>query len=189
MWSPVEATAVALALAYLILAIQQNILCWLCAAISSALFVYLTAISGLYMEAAVHAFYFAMAAYGLFVWLKGRTPQGELPVTTMCAETHGYAITTIFVLSLASGYLLDTYTDAAFPYIDSLTTWSALWATFLVARKVLENWWYWLVIDIALVFIYWARGLELAALLFVFYVIMIPFGLIIWTRSWREAQT
>jgi nicotinamide mononucleotide transporter len=64
-----------------------------------------------------------------------------------------------------------------------LTTWSAFWATFLVARKILENWWYWLVIDVASVFIYWQRDLELTALLFVIYVIMIPFGFISWRRS------
>ena len=93
----------------------------------------------------------------------------------------------IVALSLVSGALLGAYTDAAFPYIDSLTTWSAVWATFLVARKVLENWWYWLVIDIASVLIYWVRDLQLTSLLFVVYVIMIPFGLVSWTRSWRKA--
>ena len=68
------------------------------------------------------------------------------------------------------------------------TAWSAIWATFLVARKVLENWWYWLAIDAASVIIYWMRDLQLTSLLFVAYVLMIPFGLISWTRSWREAQ-
>jgi len=85
-----------------------------------------------------------------------------------------------------SGYLLSSKTDAAFPYIDSLTTWAAIWATFLVARKVLENWWYWLAIDSASVFIYWSRDLELTSLLFVLYVIMIPFGIVSWTRSYKE---
>jgi len=67
-----------------------------------------------------------------------------------------------------------------------LTTWGAIWATFLVARKVLENWWYWLVIDIASIAIYWARDLQLTSLLFVVYVVMIPFGMRAWRRSWRE---
>lgn len=91
-------------------------------------------------------------------------------------------------VSGTSGYVLDRYTDAAFPYIDSMTTWGAIWATFLVARKVLENWWYWLVIDVASVFIYWLRDLKLTSLLFVVYVVMIPFGIVAWTRSWREQQ-
>jgi nicotinamide mononucleotide transporter len=82
--------------------------------------------------------------------------------------------------------LLSAKSDAAFPYIDSLTTWFAIWATFLVTQKVLENWWYWLVIDVASIAIYWSRDLQLTALLFVVYVIMIPFGLISWSRSMRE---
>jgi nicotinamide mononucleotide transporter len=128
-----------------------------------------------------------MAVYGFSVWYRGRTPEHELPVAKWRLSLHATAIAIILLASLASGYLLDTRTDAAFPYVDSLTTWSAVWATFLVARKVLENWWYWLVIDAASIFIYWSRDLPLTALLFVIYVIMIPFGLISWTRSWREA--
>ena len=93
----------------------------------------------------------------------------------------------VVAASLVSGYLLQTRTDAAYPYIDSMTTWAAIWATFLVARKVLENWWYWLVIDTASIFIYWSRDLEQTALLFVVYVVMIPFGIVSWTRSYREA--
>jgi nicotinamide mononucleotide transporter len=72
------------------------------------------------------------------------------------------------------------------PYVDSLTTFAAVWATFLVARKVLENWWYWLAIDSVSVVIYWSRDLPLTALLFVLYVILIPFGLNGWRRSFLE---
>ena len=187
-WSPLELAAVVFAVLYLVLAIRQNILCWLFAGVSTAIYVYLFMTAQLYMESALNVFYFAMAIYGFTVWYRGRTPEHELPVSKWTISIHAYAIAAILVASLISGYLLDTRTDAAFPYIDSLTTWSAIWATFLVARKVLENWWYWLVIDIASIFIYWSRDLQLTSLLFVVYVIMIPFGLISWTRSWREAQ-
>jgi nicotinamide mononucleotide transporter len=86
------------------------------------------------------------------------------------------------------GALLDRFSDAAFPYVDSLTTFSAIWATFLVARKVLENWWYWLAIDAASIFLYWARDLHLTSLLFIAYVAMIPFGLIAWTRAFNRQR-
>ena len=105
------------------------------------------------------------------------------PVTT-----HAAALATVALVSAVNGYLLATRTDAAFPYLDSATTWAAVWATFLVARKVLENWWYWLVIDAVYVFLYWARDLDLFAGLFVFYIVLIPFGLVAWHRSYREAQ-
>ena len=187
-WSGLEAAAVVLAILYLLLAIRQNIWCWLCAGISTAIYVYLFIDARLYMESALNVFYFGMAIYGWSVWYFGRTNGDELPVSVWHVSVHAYAMSAIVATSLVSGYLLNRYTDAAFPYLDSFTTWAAIWATFLVARKVLENWWYWLVIDVASIFIYWTRDLHLTSVLFIVYVIMIPFGLISWTRSWREAQ-
>ena len=181
-----ESIAVVMAIGYLLLAIRENIWCWLCAGISTAIYVWIFVGARLYMESALNVFYFGMAIYGWHVWHSGRVGGHKRPVVKWPLQTHGIAAAVIFFVSLASGYLLSTRTDAAFPYIDSLTTWSAIWATFLVARKVLENWWYWLAIDIASVFIYWSRDLELTAGLFVLYVAMIPFGIVSWTRSWRE---
>ena len=185
-YSPVELIAVLLAIAYLLLAIRQNIWCWLCAGISTAIYVYLFIDAKLYMESVLNAFYFAMAIYGWHVWSSGRANTGDLPVVVWPATRHAVAIVAILMISAAIGYLMQEFTDAVYPYIDSLTTWGAMWATFLVARKVLENWWYWLVIDLASIFIYWSRELELTSILFVIYVIMIPFGLVSWTRSWRR---
>ncbi len=180
-----EGIAVAAAIAYLLLAIRQNIWCWLFAGISTAIFVFLFVEARLYMESLLNVFYFAMAVYGWHVWYYGRTDV-EMRVSVWTVRVHAIAVAVIAVISGISGFLLDRHTDAIFPYIDSLTTWSAIWATFLVARKILENWWYWLVIDTASVFIYWSRDLELTALLFVVYMIMIPFGLVSWQRSMRS---
>ena len=182
--SPAEVLTVLLAVAYLVLAIRQNIWCWACAAGSTALSVYVFFGAMLYMESALNGFYFVMAVYGWYCWYAGRGGD-ELPVTVWPGRVHVAALSGIVALSLSSGYLLASHTDAAYPYIDSLTTWGAVWATFLLARKVLEHWWYWLVIDLASIFIYWSRDLPLIALLFVLYVILVPFGMVSWTRSLR----
>lgn len=182
-----ELTAVILALAYLVLAIRQNIWCWFCAAISTAMYVVLFARANLYMESLLNVFYFGMAIYGWTVWRSGET-DGELPVLVWPLQVHVYAVSGIIFLAAATGFLLAIFTDAAYPYIDSATTFAAVWATFLVARKILENWWYWLVIDVVSVFIYWTRGLEATAVLFIVYVVLIPIGLVAWTRSWRQHQ-
>ncbi len=180
-----EGVAVAAAIVYLLLAIRQNIACWLFAGISTSIFVYLFFDARLYMDSILNVFYVGMAIYGWLVWRHGRKDDQELAVSTWPLLRHAPAIAVIAALSGMSGYLLATYTDAEFPYVDSLTTWSSIWATFLLARKVLENWWYWLAIDIASIFIYWIRDLELTAMLFIVYVIMIPFGLVSWRRSMR----
>ena len=187
--SPLEVLAVLLAVAYLILAIRQNIWCWYCAAVSTAIYAYLFQDAKLYMESLLNIFYFAMAIYGWRVWHSGRVGNAELPVSVWKPSIHGIALLVVAAVSFSTGYLLERFTDAAFPYIDSMTTWGAVWATFLVARKVLENWWYWLVIDTVSVFIYWSRDLQLTSLLFVIYIVLIPIGLVSWTRSYRGQAT
>ena len=181
-----ELLAVLLAIGYLLLAIRQNIWCWFCAAFSTAIYVFLFLQAKLYMESLLNIFYFIMALYGWAIWHFGKVGNTGLPVAIWARFIHAVALLVIAIVSLTSGYLLDRFTDAAFPYIDSMTTWSAIWATFLVTRKVLENWWYWLVIDAVSVFVYWARDLQLTSLLFVIYVVIVPIGLLNWTRSYRE---
>jgi nicotinamide mononucleotide transporter len=187
--SLLEVVAVVMALLYLFLAIRQNIWCWFGAGISTAIYVYLFLDAKLYMQSALNGFYFAMAIYGWVVWRSGQTEEKQLPVVSWPLMTHVYAILLIGAVGLFNGYVLDTLTDSQHAYVDAIVAWGAIWATFLVARKVLENWWYWLVIDIASIFIYWSRDLQLTSVLFAVYVLMIPFGLVSWARSRREAAS
>ena len=178
-----ELVAVGLAIAYLVLAIRQNIWCWVCAAISTGIYIVLFLEARLYMESVLNAFYLAMAVYGWISWRNGGERQDSLPVVRWPSPLHGKALVTIVVSSLLTGWCLSRWTDAVYPYVDSMTTFAAIWATFLVARKVLENWWYWLVIDVASIFIYWDRDLQLTSILFLVYVCMIPIGYLSWRRS------
>lgn len=184
-YSLLEAAAVVLAVGYLLLVIRQNIWCWLCAVISTACYVYIFIDAKLYMESALNLFYLVVALYGWRVWLTGGQGNSELPVSKWPLNRHAAAMAAVLVLAAGTGFTLERYSDAVYPYLDSLTTFAAIWATFLVARKVLENWWYWIAIDAVSVAIYWSRDLPLTALLFVVYLVLIPFGLIQWTRSWR----
>ena len=186
--SLLEIIAVITAVLYLAFAIREKIVCWFFAAISTAIYAWLFIEAKLYMESMLNVFYLAMAGYGWFVWTSGRDDGHERPIVVWPLKTHLIAIVVVVVLSVVSGYGLSNYSDAAFPYIDSLTTWFAIWGTFLVARKVLENWWYWLLIDITSVFIYWSRDLQLTSILFAIYVVMIPIGLISWTRSMHAQE-
>jgi len=182
-WSALEALAVACAIAYLLLAIRQHIACWAFAGLSTAIYVGLFVDVRLYMEAALNVFYFAMAVYGAWTWAHGGGPGRSMPVTTWPAHRHALALVALVVLSGASGWALASQTDAAYPYIDSMTSWSAVWATFLVARKVLENWVYWFAIDAVSMALYWDRGLALTTVLFLLYLVMIPFGYAGWRRT------
>lgn len=181
-----ELGAVVLAIAYLLLAVRQNIWCWSAAFASTAIYLYLFFQARLYMESALQVFYLAMAVYGWRRWRQGGADRPGLPVSTCPPAVHGAAVALVLGLSALSGWLLERYTGAAFPYLDSLTTWGAVWATYLVARKKLENWLYWIVIDSLGIYLYHARGLELTAVLFALYVFICVFGYIGWQRDWQE---
>jgi nicotinamide mononucleotide transporter len=187
--SVAEIVAVLSAIAYLLLAIRRNIWCWLFAAVSTTIYVALFIEAKLYMESLLNVFYLAMAVYGWYAWrYGGGREKDELPVTRWPLSVHAAALLVILAGAATTGYVLDRWTDAAFPYADSATTIAAIWTTFLVARKVLENWWYWLVIDSVSVYLYWSRELPLTALLFVLYVALIPFGLAAWRRALAEQR-
>jgi nicotinamide mononucleotide transporter len=182
--SPWEIAAVVLAVAYLVLAVRQNILCWPAALASAGIYVGLMYTAGLYMESALQLFYIAMALYGWWHWHRGTADGSELRVSTWPVGHHVKALTAIAILTVASGRLLAVYTDAALVYADSFTTWAAIITTWMVARKVLENWYYWFVIDSVSVYLYVSRGLMLTALLFCIYLVLIVIGY----RSWRRSM-
>jgi len=183
-----EALAVVLAITYLVLAIRQNIWCWAAAAVSTLIYLFIMFEARLYMESLLQLFYLAMAAYGWHQWRK-RGDKGEvLPVRTWPISYHLFAIGSVFILVFVSGHLLSEYSDAALPHVDSFTTWGAVIATYMVARKILENWVYWFVIDAVSVGLYLNRGLLLTALLFVFYLVLIVLGYRSWRASMQQPQ-
>lgn len=183
-----EVLAVVLAVAYLVLAIRQNIWCWAAAAVSTVLYLFIMYHSRLYMESALQLFYLAMAVYGWYSWghpAKGEGSEaGTLKVTTWPLRLHLFAIGSVLVLVYISGDLLARYSDAALPHLDSFTTWGAIVATFMVARKILENWLYWFVIDAVSIGLYLNRDLFFTAALFAAYLVMIVIGY----RSWRASM-
>ena len=184
--SPLEVASVAFSLAYLVLAVQQNSLCWPAALIGTLLSLVLFVEARLYPESALQIFYAAMAVYGWRQWRRGDgdgLPM-ELPVSVWPWRNHLLAIVGSLLAAVILGALLSR-TDAAFPYLDSFTSVGAVITTYMVAKKILENWIYWLVIDGLGVYIYWSRELYLYAGLFVLYLVLVVLGFYRWHRDWR----
>jgi len=186
--SPWEATAVVLAIFYLLLAVKENILCWYFAFASTAIYTVLFWDVSLLMESGLNVYYMVMAVYGWYQWTHGGGNGGDqaLAVRAMTGRQHGTVIAVIVILSVGSGYMLSEHSQAAWPYVDSFTTWASVITTYLVAQKYLQNWLYWIVIDAVSVPLYIDRGLNLTALLFVAYIIIAVFGYISWRRHFYE---
>lgn len=180
-----ELAAVVLAIAYLLLAIRQSSLCWPAAILSAAIYIVLMFQAGLYMESVLQVFYIAMAVYGWWHWNKGRAGSVPLPVVDWPLIFNIPPLLLIALLSVCSGWLLENYSGAAYPYLDSATTWAAIVTTWMVARKVLQNWYYWFLIDSVSIYLYSQRGLYLTALLFACYLLLIVVGYRAWHRSLR----
>ena len=98
------------------------------------------------------------------------------------------AIAAVFALVFISGELLTRYSAAALPFADSFTTWGAVVATWMVARKVLENWIYWFVIDGLSIPLYLERGLYVTSGLFAVYIVIVVFGYRRWRREYLDTH-
>ncbi len=178
----IEFIAAALAVVYLVLAIRQRVQCWIAAFASSCLYVWVLFGAHLYMESALNAFYAAMAVYGFWQWQRGGAG-GALIVRRWPIARHVAGSLGVIVLSLISWYFLRRFTPAAWPFVDSIVTWASVFATYLVARKVYENWHWWLAIDAVSLYLYSNRRLYLTMALFALYLVLIVIGMRQWRRS------
>jgi len=190
--SLLELVAVIFAIVYLLLAVKTNILCWLAAGISALIFLYIFWGAKLYMESALQVYYFVMAVFGWYQWKlpsdtsTTSTTSTTLTISMWSMQQHAVALALIIFFTFISGYLLKSGTDAQLPYMDSLTTWGSVVTTFMVARKILENWIYWLVIDLVSIYLYLDRELYFTAILFAVYIVIIFFGWFSWLKSYQR---
>jgi nicotinamide mononucleotide transporter len=182
----IEITAVVLAILYLILAVKQNILCWVCGIISSVLYFFIMRTAGLYMEAYLQIFYVFMGFYGWSQWKTKTSNTSNFVVNTWKKSQHLFATSMVLILSIISATMLRFFTDAALPFLDALVTWGAVVATYMVAKKLLENWIYWIVIDSISIFLFISRGLFPTAFLFGIYIIIIIHGYRSWSKKFQE---
>jgi len=187
--SPWEAAAVLLGIAYLLLAMRESLWCWYAAFASTAIFLLLFWQVNLLMESALQVYYLGMAVYGWWQWQRGSAGREELAISRWGARQHLLGVGAVLAVSVLSGSLLQQYSEAALPFIDSFTTWGSVLTTWMVARKILENWLYWLVIDSVSIYLYLDRELYLTALLFAAYLIIAVFGYRKWLLHYRATSS
>ena len=185
--SYLEIIAVILSIAYTVLAIKENIWCWLMALLSVSIYFYLLIDAKLYAESGLQVFYFFMALFGIYQWKYG-SKHKELPLSEYSLSTHVFIFIggAIAVAALSTGLI--KYTSAALPVVDSFTTVFSIIATYMVTKKIISNWAYWIVIDIISIFMYYDRGFHLTAGLFVAYTILAVWGIVQWKRAYAKQE-
>lgn len=197
--SSYEWIAVISGILYVIFATRKMIICWLFAAISSSLFVYLCFIYQLYIEGGLQLFYVVMAVFGWWTWKKDAqltqtndvldaVEKTSVDIKTWSIQKHLINIVISGILSFILGYIFLNYTDQKNPYVDACTTVFSLAATFMVTQKVLENWIYWIVIDAVSIYLYSSRGLQLTAIFYVIFTILATVAFLSWRKQYKLQQ-
>jgi len=189
--STMEILAVILALAYLILAIRENIWCWVCGFSSTLIYLIIFWNVSLYSESLLQIFYLYMSIYGWLQWTKYKTNLEQLslkPISTWTAKKHLQVLSLTAVIAIIIGALMANYSNASFPYIDAATTCFAIVATYMVAQKIFENWLYWMLIDSVSVYLYLSKDLYLTSLLYGFYVVLCFIGYFSWRKHLLQQQ-
>jgi len=186
-----ELVAMLLSLAYVILAAKGSLYCWPAAFISTALYTFIFYDVLLLMDSALNAYYLLMAVYGYWQWSKNTekatSNSTELAIVSWHLSYHLKVCFALAMLAIGLGYIMANFTPAAFPYLDTFTTVYAVFATYLIANKVLENWLYWIVIDLVSIYLYIEKGLIPTTVLFVIFVIVAGYGYAKWLRLYKQS--
>ena len=176
-----ESIAVLFSVLYVILVARENIWCWAAAIISVSLYIFICFEAKLYAETCLQVFYLIMAVAGYFIWKESSNKQ-QLYIKELSIGNHALILFVGIIFTLILGYILTIYTQAKLPLLDSFTSVFSIIATFMVIKKILENWLYFIAIDLVSIYLYSSRDLQQTAILFVLYAIIACIGYYNWIR-------
>ena len=185
--SPVEWLAAALGIAYVVLLIGQHRAGWIAGGVSTAVYLYVFAVAGLYMQTILQAYYVGVSVYGWWAWRDGEaSPSLAVSRATWRVQLCGLAA--VAVASAATATWLARETHSTDPYLDSLTTWGSVFATWLATRKKLDNWTWWFVVDALIVVLCWKQKLYAAMIPYVLYLGLVVVGWRSWSVDMKRAD-
>jgi len=190
----VEILGVVTALVYLYFSIQQKIWLWPFGILTSALYVYIFYSSQLYADMGLQVYYVAISFYGWYFWLFGGREGGrskprvnrirKREIWIILLVTILIYVCLLFILIYVPGLLDIPASDI--PYWDAFTTASSIVATWMLARKILEQWLVWVVVDAVSMGLYIYKGLYLTAGLFLIYTLLAILGYRTWKKDYNS---
>lgn len=185
-----EMLAVFLSVTYLLLAIKESLWCWPAAFVSTLIYSILFFDASLLMDSALNIFYLVMAIYGWYSWKYGniKARDKDLEINSYGLAKNLKIIAILIIISLGLGYIMANYTSADFAYLDTFTTVFAVFSTYMLTKKVLENWIYWVVIDSVSIYIYINKGFYLTAILFALYTILAIVAYKKWENEYKNRE-
>ena len=177
-------------LMYLWLEYRASIYLWIAGIIMPAIYIFIYYGTGLYADMGINVYYLIAAIYGWAMWRYGGkcTNQSELPITHMPWGNALKALVVFLVSLVVIAWILIHYTDSTVPWCDSFTTALSIIGMWMLARKYLEQWWVWMVVDLVCVGLYFYKELFFTSALYAFYAIIAAFGWLNWKKMMQNNE-
>lgn len=178
-----EVPAMIAAFLNIFLAARNSIWNWYLGLIAVTLYGVIFYKTQLYGNMSLQVVYFAFQIYGWYEWRYGGEKHGELAVTLMPKMQYLVMSTAFVLLFFAYFFTLSDYTNSTTPLIDALTTAMSLVAQWMMCKRWIENWFLWMIMDLAAIEMYWHKQLHLTAILYGIFFVLCCFGY----RTWKKA--
>ncbi|MBQ9585632.1 MAG: nicotinamide mononucleotide transporter [Muribaculaceae bacterium] len=187
----IDITGLVLGLLYLWLEYRANIWLWAVGIIMPIVNSYLLFAKGLYADFGMEFYYVVIAIYGYYCWRWGnKTDKGkELPISRYKSRHIVASIITGLVLWGGIFWFLKYHTNSTVPILDSFTTAMSAVAMWALARKYLEQWLLWLLVDAVSCGLYIYKGIPFRAILYGVYTIIAILGYYKWRRLMLDAES
>lgn len=181
----VEIIGAVLGLLFLYLEIKENKWLWPVGLLSSVMYIFVFFRAKLYADMSLQVYYVAISIYGWVLWSRGVQKINELRITRLrfSLAIRLFAITAIIYALIA--YVLVKYTDGEVPYWDAFTTALGIVATWMLAKKILEQWLVWVIVNAVSLGLYIYKGLYPTAILFFFYATLAIVGYFQWKKQMK----
>ncbi len=185
----IEVLATLTGLIYLVYSVQGKIQLWFFGIITSALYVYVYFKSGIYALMCINMYYVVISIYGWLHWsFPGNKNKQELPVTRLNLRLFLYLMSISLVLFLVIIFVLKRYTNSDVAVWDAFITAFSITATWMLARKILEHWLIWIVVDIVALILSINKGLYPTVVLYAFYTTLALLGYKEWLTQWKDQK-
>jgi len=183
----IELVAVVFTLAAVYLTTRQNIWSWPLGMVSVTLYALVFLQAKLYADMGLQGLYFVLALYGWWAWLHGGEEHGKLEVSMLSSRARVVLAVLGLLAGITLGQLLERFTDASLPFMDSTLTSFSIIAQWMQTRKLLEAWLAWLAVDVFYVGMFLYKGLYLTAGLYAVFIYLAVLGFVEWRRSMGSA--
>jgi nicotinamide mononucleotide transporter len=177
-------------LVYLWFSVRQSVLTWPTGILSSLLYVIVFFKARFYAGMGLQCYYFLISIYGWWLWSKSESADSgdKFQIRHTGKKLMFGILLSCFLLFAPIAFILKNFTDSPIPYWDSFTTSMSIVATWMLARKKIEHWLLWILIDSVSIILYIVRGLYPTSLLFVAYTIMAVVGYFEWKKELKKLE-